>query len=212
MLIYYDWNASPNCFKTKILLLELGLEYEQRDVGRPELQGRDFRREFPAGQAPALRDGDLRLAESSAIALYLAEKHERLIPRAPERRAAMYQALAFEASYLGPVVGGRGYFGEWLKPEPERDLARLQRLETEAQRVAEILDAMLGTRQYFAEEFSVADIQLYAGTTKAIEHRLFREPSARLVDWHRRVGSRPSVVAAREMYLAYRTPENERAP
>ena len=43
MLIYYDWNASPNCLKVKILLNELGIEYDQRPVDRPTLQGAEFR-------------------------------------------------------------------------------------------------------------------------------------------------------------------------
>jgi len=68
MLIYYDWNASPNCLKTKILLNELGIEYEQRSVDRPTLQSAEFRGEvFRAGQAPAIEDGDVRISESGAI-------------------------------------------------------------------------------------------------------------------------------------------------
>ena len=72
MMIYYDWNASPNCLKTKILLNELGIEYEQRSVDRATLQGADYRAKFPTGQSPAIEDGEVRIAESGAIALYLA--------------------------------------------------------------------------------------------------------------------------------------------
>jgi glutathione S-transferase len=222
MLIYYDWNASPNCFKTKVLLLELGIPYEQRDVSRADLQGPAFRADFPAGLSPALEDGELRLSESAAIALHLAETYApvhgssgargRLLPSEPTRRALMHQALFIEASMLAPVVGGRGYFGELFKPEAQRDEARLHRLAEEAQRVAEVLSQLLGSRDYFADEFSIADIQLYAACAKAIEHGLFRQPSPGLLAWYRRVGARPSVIAAREQYLPYRSGTAERSP
>lgn len=203
MIIYYDWNLSPNCFKTKILLNELGIEYEQRSVDREVMQSPVYSK-FPAREAPALEDGDVALSESGAIALYLAEKFSGPVPRDAGSRALMLRALFYEASTLAAVIGGRGFFGEVMKPEAARDTRRMGVLAEEAQSVARVLGEMLGGREYFAGEFSVADIQLYAGVSKAIEHGLFREPPPNLVAWNERVGQRPSVVAAREQYLPYR--------
>ena len=204
MLIYYDWNASPNCLKTKILLSELGIAYDQRSVDRDVLRGPAYRAKFPSGLAPALEDGDLRISESSAIALYLATKHGALIPENAAHRALMFQALSLESSLLAPTVGGQGLFGELMRPEAERNLPRIAELRDKAQRVAQILGGVLGDRSYFAGEFSIADIQLYAAVAKSLEGGVFTDPPANLVAWCARMTARPHVAAARPQYLAYR--------
>jgi glutathione S-transferase len=204
MLIYYDWNTSPNCLKTKILLNELGIEYHQRSVDRATLQSAAYRAMFPTGLAPAIEDGDVRISESGAIALYLAEKHRALVPADPSRRALMFQALSLEAALLAPTVGGPGLFGELYKPEAERNQPRIAELRSKAQRVAQILGAVLGERQYFAEELSIADIQMYAATSKSLEAGVFQDPPKNLVAWCTRMTERPSVERAREQYVPYR--------
>jgi GST-like protein len=204
MLIYYDWNASPNCLKTKILLNELGVEYQQRDVNRATLQSEEYRARFPTGFSPAIEDGDLRLSESAAIALYLAEKHRAFIPSDPVRRALMFQALSIEGSLLAPTVGGQGLFGERSKPAPEQHAPRIAELRSRAQDIAKLLGALLGARLYFADELSIADMQLYAATAKSLESGVFDDPPSNLVAWCARMTERPSVARAREQYLPYR--------
>jgi glutathione S-transferase len=204
MLIYYDFNASPNCLKIKILLNELGIQYQQKDVGHAILRGPEFRAKFPPGQAPAIEDGELRLSESGAIALYLAEKHGALMPRDPVRRGLVFQALQLEAALLAPAVGGEGLFGELYKPEAERNQPRIAELRQKVQRAAQVLGEVLGERLYFADEFSIADIQLYAATSKSLESGVFEAPPKNLVAWCARMGARPSVAKAREQYVHYR--------
>src|ERR1041384_4628734 len=110
MLTVYGFDQSPNCLKTKILLNELQVPYESRWLTRAELRSPEYRRKFPTGQAPAIEDGEVRIAESGAIALYLGQKHGRLIPEAPVKRALMFQAMLVEASLLAPTMGGQGLF------------------------------------------------------------------------------------------------------
>jgi len=75
-------------------LEEIGLDYRSRlsldyrsrlisAVDRPV----DYYREQPFGQVPHYREGALELFESGAIALHIAEKDERLLPRDPQGRA-----------------------------------------------------------------------------------------------------------------------------
>ena len=204
MLIVHDFDSSPNCLKTRILLEELGVPYEVRHVDRATLASAEFRAKFPAGQAPAIEDGDVRIAESSAIALYLAGKHRAFKPSDPGRRAKMYQAIAREAALLAPTVGGQGLFGELYKPESERSASRIAELRKKANGVAAILGQELGSHPYFAEEFSIADIQLYAATAKSIEGGAFEDPPRNLAEWCARMTERPSVARAREHYVHYR--------
>lgn len=205
MLTYYDWNFSPNCLKTKILLTELGITYTQRDVDRPVLQGSEYRSKFPSGMAPAIEDGDLRLSESAAIALYLAEQHGgALIPKDPGRRARMHQAIELESSLLGPTLGAHGLFGELYKPEAEQSAPRIAELRQRAQGIAQILGGVLGTRAYFADELSLADVQLYPAVAKGLEGGAFPDAPNNLVAWCDRMTARPSVAAARQQYVLYR--------
>ena len=203
-MIYYDFDASPNCLKIKIILNELAIPYEQRSVDRSVLRGREYRELFPTGFAPAIEDGELRLSESSAIALYLAEKHGKLLPSDPQRRALVFQALSIESAILAPTVGGMGLFGELYKPEAERNTARISELRERSQRIAQTLGAVLGQRAYFAEEFSIADPHLYAATAKSLEGGVFQDPPSNLVAWHRRMTERPSVAKARLEYVHFR--------
>lgn len=207
MLTLFDYDASPNCLKTKILLKELAIPYEQRSLTRAELRGEEYRAMFPMGQSPAIRDGDLLLAESAAIALHLAHKHGQLIPQSAERRALMYQALSVEASLLAPTVGGQGLFGELMKPPAEQNKQRISELREKAVRVGQILGALLGSKSYFADELSVADIQLYAAVSKSLEAGVFGAAPANLVAWCQRMTERPAVRAAREEYVHYRSAE-----
>jgi glutathione S-transferase len=204
MLTYYDFDASPNCLKTKILLFELGIPYEQRNVDRTALQGAEYRAKFPTGMAPAIEDGDLRISDSGAIALYLAEKHDALLPKDARRRALTFQALSLEAALLAPTVGGQGLFGELYKPESERSEARITALRAKTQWVAQVLGKVLDDKPFFAEEFSIADIQLYAATAKTLENGAFDDPPKNLVAWVARMTDRPSVAKAREENVHYR--------
>jgi GST-like protein len=205
MLLVYDFDQSPNCLKTKILLNELEIPHESRWLSRADLRSPEYRAKFPTGQSPAIEDGDLRIAESGAIALYLGQKHGRLIPESPARRALMFQAILIEASLLAPTVGGQGLFGELTKPEGERNLPRIAALRDKTVWVGAVLGELLGSKPYFAEEFSLADIQLYAATSKSLEGGVFGTAPPNLVGWCERMTARPSIRAAREQYVHYRT-------
>ena len=56
----------------------------------------------------------------------------------------------------------------------------------------------------FAEEFSNADIQLYAAVAKGLEANVFGDAPSSLVAWCARMTERPSVRTAREQYVHYR--------
>lgn len=207
MLTLFDFDASPNCLKTKILLKELGVPYQQRDLTRAELRDKDYRALFPTGLAPAIQDGELRISDSGAIALYLGQKYGKLIPEAPDRRALMYQAILVEASLVAPTVGGQGLFGELMKPAAEQNAPRIAELREKAAHVGQVLGQLLGSKPYFAEELSLADIQLYAAVSKSLSAGIFGAPSTNLVTWNERMSARPSVQAARQEYVHYRNAE-----
>lgn len=94
-LTLYDFPRSGNARKVRLLLAELGLEFEHVPVP-PARPRPDWYLELnPFGGVPAIRDGDLILAESQAILRYLATREGRddLYPSAPAARARVDWAL-----------------------------------------------------------------------------------------------------------------------
>jgi len=66
-LTLYDFPTSGNARKVRLLLAELGLEFEHVPVPRPRPRPDWYLEINPFGGVPAIRDGDLVLAESQAI-------------------------------------------------------------------------------------------------------------------------------------------------
>ena len=78
MIRLYDYELSGNCYKIRLLLGFLGLEWETRRIDF--YPGREHKSEWflginPLGQVPVLEDGDVRLRDAQAILVYLAAKY-----------------------------------------------------------------------------------------------------------------------------------------
>ncbi|NKC14163.1 MAG: glutathione S-transferase [Gammaproteobacteria bacterium] len=79
MIELYDYPLSGNCYKVRLLLALLGVEYRPVAVdffpGKAH-RGAEFGKLNPAGQLPVLRDGGLVLRDSGAILVYLARRYD----------------------------------------------------------------------------------------------------------------------------------------
>lgn len=91
----YDFPTSGNARKVRLLLAELGVEFEHVPVPRARPRPDWYLELNPFGGVPAIRDGELVLAESQAILRYLAGREGRddLYPRDPAARARVDWAL-----------------------------------------------------------------------------------------------------------------------
>jgi len=94
-LTLYDFPISGNARKVRLLLAELGLEFEHVPVPRPRPRPDWYLEINPFGGVPAIKDGDLVLAESQAILRYLAAREGRddLYPSDLAARARVDWAL-----------------------------------------------------------------------------------------------------------------------
>src|SRR6187402_1853075 len=105
--ILYDYLFSGNCYKVRLLLSQLGLEYETRplDILKGETKEPWFYQKNPAGQVPTLElpDGTC-LRESSAILMHLAEGTP-LLPSPGLARTRVLEWLCFEQSNVAQVIG-----------------------------------------------------------------------------------------------------------
>jgi glutathione S-transferase len=99
-------------------LEELGLEYEYISLNLQAGEHRqpDYLAINPVGKVPAIVDGDLKLWESGAILLYLADKYDATVDT-PEQRAELAQWVMFANATFGP--------GVFVEANREREMPRL---------------------------------------------------------------------------------------
>jgi glutathione S-transferase len=200
--------ARTRAFRALWIAKELGLDYEHIpiEIGPAGARKPDYLAINPNGRLPAIDDGGFVLWESLAITLYLAKKHGRLYPATLEGEAKAWQWSLWSVQEVDRGVNIWSLHAVRLPPE-DRDRERL----AEALKVLEppfkVLDGALAGQGYLlGDEFTVADLNVAAVISRAIEMDLTATP--RLAAWLRRCLERP---AAREA-LALRREADGRVP
>ncbi|KAI3810632.1 hypothetical protein L1987_20254 [Smallanthus sonchifolius] len=116
----YSFFMSSSAHSVRIALNLKGLEYEYKAVNlfRNEQHRPEYTKINPIGYVPALKDGDLVLADSFAIIMYLEEKYPQhpLLPRDLMKKAINYQAASLVTSSIQPLIRLPilGYIGRTL--------------------------------------------------------------------------------------------------
>lgn len=143
------------------LLNELGLKYEliPVDLLQGEHMKQDFRKLNPAAKVPVLVDGSLVLTESSAIQLYLADKHPEagFIPATLEDRAQMYRWIFFLVTEieqpLWRIARHTAIYPQEKRIPQDVDLAREECVEM----IAVLEGHMEGRKFIVGDSITVAD-------------------------------------------------------
>jgi len=183
----YSLNT-PNGVKVGIMLEEIGLPYEPHlvDIAADESWTPEFLSLNPNGKIPAIIDPDgpdgkpMRLAESGAILVYLADKTGKLLPEGA-RRYETLQWVMWQMGHVGPMFGQVGFFHKFAGREWE-DKRPLQRYADESKRLLEMLDARLDGRDWvMGDEYTIADIALLGWVRNLVNYY----QAADLVDYHR---------------------------
>lgn len=158
---------TANGYKATVLLEELGLSYRvvPCDLSKGQHLSPEFRAMNPVGRIPVLVDpaadaGDpIIVYGTAAIALYLAEKHGRLLPKDPRERAAAYEWVGIAASDIGPAFSGQFTFEVMA---PEKDAWAIAFYRGLCDRFLAVMEARLARVPYLAGgEFSIADVLGY---------------------------------------------------
>jgi len=160
--------ATPNGQKVTILLEELlalgesGAEYDAWliRINDGEQFGSGFVEANPNSKIPALIDRSgpkpIRVFESGAILLHLAEKFGHFLPAEGEPRAECLSWLFWQmgsAPYLG------GGFGHFYAYAPEKYEYPINRYAMEVKRQLDVLDRNLAERRFLAgDEYTIADM------------------------------------------------------
>jgi glutathione S-transferase len=190
----YDYLPSGNGYKVRLVLRELELPYElvEIDIKRGESRTPEFLAKNPNGRIPVLEiPGDGYLSESHAIISYLAEGSS-LIPKDRLDRARMWQWLCFEQYNLEPNLGTVRF---WLRSLGKTE-AELGEKLTEKRRLGfaalDVLERGLVGKEYLiAQQYTLADIGLYAYTHVAEEGGFSLERYPAIRDWCARIAARP---------------------
>ncbi len=100
----YDFPISGNCYKVRLLLSFLKLDYEKVpvDLASGESQTASFKVLNPRGQVPVLVDGDTKVWDSMAILVYLARRYgdKNWLPLDSAELAKLMQWLALSENEL----------------------------------------------------------------------------------------------------------------
>lgn len=141
-------------------LEEAGLPHRVELLSIEQIKEADYLERQPFGQVPVLEDGEVRLFESGAIALYVAEQSEALLPRERQARA---RAIAWVFAALNSVEVA-------IQPLAEIDLFHAQerwaqekrpQAERFVQARLDALAAALGDRDYLeGAAFTVGDLMM----------------------------------------------------
>ncbi|RDX94883.1 hypothetical protein CR513_22672, partial [Mucuna pruriens] len=120
--LYSYWNSSCS-FRVRIALNFKGIKYEYKavDLLRGEQSDPEFLKLNPVGFVPVLVDGDVVIADSFAIIMYLEDKYPQnpLLPRDINVRAINFQVVSIVSSTIQPHQNLRlvNYIEEKVSPE-----------------------------------------------------------------------------------------------
>jgi glutathione S-transferase len=195
----YDYAASANCYKVRLLLAQLALDYERVpvDIFAGDTLTDEFAAINPARTTPVLElaPGSY-LPESNAILLHLAQGTE-FLPPDPQ----VYRWLFFEQADVVPSIGGLRF--RLLTGRLQADDPQALRRHEAAHEVLGLLDAQLSQRPFLVGDgYSVADIGIYGYVHVAGEAALDLQPYASLRAWLARVEAQPGYVNDLEPYPA----------
>jgi glutathione S-transferase len=191
-LTLYDYAASANCYKVRLLLAHLGLPYERvpidifgGDTLTPEYQARN-----PVAQTPVLEleSGEI-VWESGAILVYLAEGTPYLSD-SRLGRAQTVQWLSFEQERVMNGIGGARFRSLTGRAEPNsKGVAARRALGAGS---LDVLEAELANRSFLVEDrYSIADIAVYGYAHVAEEAGIDLASRPAVRGWLDRVAEQP---------------------
>ena len=193
MIDLYTW-MTPNGQKVSIMLEETGLPYR---VHRIDIEsGAQFDPEFlkisPNNKIPAIVDHDtgLRLMESGAILLYLAEKSGMLLPTDFEAKWRTIEWLMWQMGGAGPFLGQVHHFVSY---HPGKSAYAEERYTKEALRLWKVLETRLGNVEYVAGDYSIADVAIWPWIARYPIQPVDVASYPNIKRWYHAIAARPAV-------------------
>ncbi len=208
--------ATPNGVKVTIMLeelLELGISDAEYDaysimISDGDQFGSDFVDINPNSKIPALMDRSvsppIRVFESGAILLYLAEKYDAFYPKEAAERAACQSWLMWHMG-SAPFLGGG--FGHFYAYAPEKYQYPIDRYAMEVKRQLDVLDKHLAENTFLCgDNYTIADMGAYPWYGALVQGYLYEAAEfldvasyTHVLRWANLIAERPAVQRGRRV-------------
>jgi glutathione S-transferase len=196
-----DYLPSGNGYKVRLVLKYLELPYEliETDIKIGATRTPEFLAKNPIGRIPLLEiPGKGYLAESHAIIWFLAEGSS-LVPEDRLLRARMWHWLCFEQYNLEPNIGTVRFWLKYLGKTRVELGEKLIEKKKSGYAALDVLEDGLRERSFLiGEDYSLADIGLFAYTHVAHEGGFDLAPYPNIRAWCERVASQPRWASINE--------------
>ena len=218
--------ATPNGVKVTILLeelVELGIKEAEYDAYPIRItEGDQFGSGFvalnPNSKIPALLDRSvepgLRVFESGAILLYLADKFQSFIPQDWAGRTECLSWLFWQMG-AGPFLGGG--FGHFYAYAPEYYEYPINRYTMEVKRQLDLLDRRLAEQPYIAgADYTIADMAIWPWYGALVNNEVYNAAEflqahsyKHLLRWTQTIAQRPAVQRGRMVNRLWGEPQEQ---
>jgi GST-like protein len=197
MIELYTW-TTPNGRKVSIMLEECGLPYRAHKINigtNSEQFTPEYLKINPNGKIPSIVDPDgpdgkpIAMMESGAILIYLAEKTGKFFSQ--KNRYQILQWLMFQMGGVGPMFGQAHHF---MRAKKDEIPYGSERYGTEAKRLYGVMNRHLASQEYFADEYSIADMAIYPWVARHEWHRVELAGFENVKRWYDALGARPAVI------------------
>ncbi|WP_445638476.1 Glutathione S-transferase [Nostoc sp. DSM 114161] len=186
--------TTPNGRKASVMLEEVGLPYNvyKIDITKQEQFTPEYIAINPNSKIPAIVDGEtgIKVFESGAILIYLAEKTDKLLPKDQKSRFQVLEWLMFQMAGVGPMFGQLNHFKRFA---PEKIPYAIERYEKETLRIYGVLDKQLQDNEFICGDYSIADIATYPWVAIYEFQGLTLDNYPNLQRWVETVQQRPAV-------------------
>ncbi len=219
--------ATPNGVKVTVMLEELlaaghaGAEYDAWliRIGEGDQFGSGFVDINPNSKIPALMDrsgpAPIRVFESGAILLYLAEKFGAFLPTDPATRAECLSWLFWQMG-SGPFLGGG--FGHFYHYAPVKIEYAIDRFAMEVKRQLDVLDRRLADHEYLAgDAYTIADMAVWPWYGVVAKGQAYGDAAeflsaheyTNVLRWTDQIAARPAVERGRMVNRATGDPASQ---
>jgi GST-like protein len=218
--------ATPNGVKVTVMLEELlalgfgGAEYDAWliRINEGHQFGSGFVEVNPNSKIPALLDcsgpNPVRVFESGAILLYLAEKFGAFVPTDPGRRAECMSWLFWQMG-AAPYLGGG--FGHFYAYAPTKIEYAIDRFAMEVKRQLDVLNQRLAESRFISgDDYTIADMAIwpwYGGLSKGLLYEagefLQVKEYTHVIRWADEIAKRPAVMRGRMVNRVMGPPESQ---
>lgn len=167
----YDFPPSGNCYKLRLVMAQLGVEYERVsvDITRGQSRTREFLRINPNGKVPVLQTPEGNLIPESNAALWYLAAGTPLCPVSKLEQAQILQWMFFEQYSHEPFIATSRYWLSVLKAGEEHR-KQLEEKRPRGYAALGVMEDHLQKNPFFVDgRYSIADIALYAYTHVAHE-------------------------------------------